>query len=115
MKKELSINFEIGFADSNILSYTIKGENLTLFLECWNSEVVEIKFIKFTSLLAMNYFRVSDFKEIFESPLLERTLSELYEERPKEHGLRIFKFLNSDGMVPLEVVCEDICIRKIES
>src|ERR1700730_6688424 len=115
MKRELSVNFEIGFADSNIQSYTIEGENLTLFLECWNSEIVEIKFLKFVSLFAMNYFRISDLQEIFESPILEKALSELYEEKPKEHCLRIFKFLNSDDMTALEIVCEDIHIGNIKS
>lgn len=115
MKKELSIDFEIGFADSNIQSYTIEGENLTLFLECWNSEIIEIKFLRFVSLFAMNYFQISDLQEVFESPILERALSELYEEKPKEHYLRIFKFLNSNKMTALEVVCEDIHIRKTSS
>lgn len=115
MKKDLSVNFEIGFADSNIQSYTIEGENLTLFLECWNSQIVEIKFLKFVSLFAMNYFRIFDFQEVFNSQILERALSELYEEKPKEHCLRAFRFINSDDMIALEVVCEDMHIKKIIS
>jgi hypothetical protein len=112
MKRELSVNFEIGFADSNIRSYTIEGENLTLFLECWNTIIVEIRFLKFVSLFAMNYFRISDLQEVFESPILERALNELYEEKPKEHCFRVFKFLSSDDMTALEVVCEGISIKK---
>lgn len=115
MKKELPINFKIGFADSIIQSYVIDNKNITLFLECWNSDVVEIKFLKFVSLLGMNYFRISDLQEVFESPLLDRALNELYEEKPKEHSLRIFKFLNSNDMTALEIVCEGIimtCIKK---
>lgn len=115
MKKKLSVNFEIGFADSNIQSYTIEDDNVTLFLECWNSVIVEIKFLKFVSLFAMNYFQISDLQEVFDSPILERALNELYEEKPKQHCLRSFKFLNSDDMTALEVVCEDIHIRKITS
>ena len=114
MKRTLSIDFEIGFADSNIKSYTIEGENVILFLECWNTEIIEIKFLRFVSLFAMNYFQISDLQEVFESPILERALNELYEEKPKKHFLRIFKFLNSDDMTALEIVCEDIHIRKIK-
>lgn len=92
----------IGFADSKILSYKIENENLTLLIECWNAEIVEIKFLNFVALFAMNYFRISDFQEVFESSLLEKALTELYEERPKKHN--IFKFLNSDELTALEIV-----------
>ena len=115
MKKELSVNFEIGFADSNIQSYSIEGENLILFLKCWNSEIIKIKFSQFVALFALNYTRIADFREVFESPLLERALRELYEEIPKKHDLRVFKFLNSDDMTALEIVCKDIKIEKIRS
>lgn len=114
MKKELSVDFEIGFADSNIQSYTVDDKNLTLFLECWNAEIVEIVFFKFVSLFAMNYFQIADLREVFESQLLERALNELYEEKPKEHNFRIFKFLNSDDMTALEIVCEDIQIKRVK-
>ena len=113
MRAELSINFEIGFADSNILTYFMKDENLTLFLQCWNSEIVKIRFLKVVSLFSMNYFRIADLREVFESPLLERALKELYTETPNEHSLRVFKFLNSDDMTALEIVCEDINIERI--
>jgi len=113
MKRELPVNFEIGFADSIIRSYSIKGENLTLFLECWNSEIVKITFLKFVSLFAMNYFRIADLREVFDSSILERALRELYEGKPEKHGLRVFKFLNSDDMTALEVVCEGISIEKM--
>jgi hypothetical protein len=45
--KNLSINFEIGFADSIIQTYTIKECNIILLLECWNAEIVEISFFNF--------------------------------------------------------------------
>ncbi len=112
--KQKSIDFEIGFSDSNIQSYSIGKKNITLFLECWNAEILEIKFLNFVSLFGMNYFRIADFYEIFESPLLERALKELYEEKPESHELRIFRFINSDDMTALEIVCENISIEKIK-
>lgn len=111
MKKTIPVDFEIGFADSKILSYSVRDDDVILLLECWNAQIVEICFIKFVSLFAMNYFRISVVHEIFESPFLERALNELYEEKPKKHGLRIFQFLNSDDMIALEVVCENIKIN----
>ena len=112
MKKK-EVDFEIGFADSTILSYSVKRNKLTVILECWNSEIIEIKFINFTGITAMNYFRIADIYEVFESPLLERALNELYEKHPESHNLRIFQFINPDDMLALEVVSENIQIKKL--
>ena len=112
MKKEISIEFEIGFADSCIQSYLIKDSNVILLLECWDATLVEIKFLNFVSVFSMNYTRIADLKEVFESLLLDRVLNELYEEKPEIHSYRVFKFLNSSDMTALEVVCESIEIRK---
>jgi hypothetical protein len=48
------------------------------FLECWNSEVIKIKFLGVGALFSMNYFRIADLREFFTLTLLERALSELY-------------------------------------
>ena len=110
---KLSVDFDMGFADSEILSYSVEGENLALFLEYRNGDIVEIRFLKMAALFAMNDRRVADLQEIFESPLLERALSELYQEPPKEHALRIFRFLNANEKTALEVVCEAVNLKKI--
>jgi len=115
MKKEISLEYGIGFADSNILSFTVEDSNLTLLLKCWNAIILKIKFLNYTSLLAMNYFRIADLLEVFESPLLERVLNELGDEKPKEHNFRVFKFLTDDDPTALEIVCEDISIEKINA
>lgn len=113
MKKEISIDFEIGFADSCIQSYLVKNSNIILLLECWNATLLEITFINFASIFSMNYIRIADVKEVFESPLLDRALNELYEDKPEAHSYRIFKLLNSNDMTALEVVCEGIEIKKM--
>lgn len=110
--KEFSIDYEIGFADSNIISYNIQDENIVLILECWNNEILEIVFFKYAAIFAMNYTQISDFREAYESVLLERVLTEFYEVKPLKHNFRIFKFLNSDEMTALEIICENIKINK---
>lgn len=115
MESKLPVNISsIDFADSEILSYNIKSEGLTLFVERWNAEILEIKFLKHVAVLAMCYFRIAEAQEVYESPLLERALNELYETIPKEHNFRIFKFITPEEDVALEVVCEDINIRIIK-
>ena len=113
MKGIVPMDFEIDFADSKIISYLVKDYNVVLLLESWNAKMIEIRFLNFVSLSAMNCFRIADMCEIFESPLLDRALNELYEERPQNHNLRIFRFLNSDDMTALEIVSEDIEIKKL--
>lgn len=108
----MNIN-NIDFADSNILSYNVDIDNLTLFLECWNATVIEMKFLNYVSLSSTNYFRISDFQEVYESALLDKTLDEFYELRPKEHPFRIFKFIHDD-LTTLEIICENISIKTKE-
>jgi hypothetical protein len=105
---------EIGFADSEIISYTTKHDIVTLFVKLSNAEIFEIKFINYVSLLDMCYFRIADIRETFESPLLDRVLEEYYEIKPVKHPFRIFKVFNSDDMTALEIVCEDVNIRRIK-
>ena len=112
MKKEVSIDFEIGFADSTILSYTIENCKVTLILECWNSQLLEIAFINFVEISATNETLLCDILEVFESPLLEKALNEIYVKRPQEHNLRIFRLLSNNDSIALEIVCESINIKK---
>ena len=110
MKKKISVNFnDVDFADSKILSYVVDTDNLTLYLECWNCKIFEIKFLNYISLFSTNYFRISNFQEVSESFLLEKALNEFYEVIPKAHHFRIFKFLHND-ITTLEIICEDISI-----
>ena len=112
MKKQLSVKFEIGFADSYIQSYCVENDNLILILKCWNSVIIKIDFIDFVVFSAMNYVEIANLVEVFESSLLERALDELYEKKPKQHPYRIFQFITPDDMTALEIVCEDIKIQK---
>ena len=103
---------DIDFADSNIISYNVDGDNLTLNFESWNGKLFEIKFLNYVSLFSTNYFRISDFQEVSESFLLEKALEEFYEVRPEKHHFRIFKFLHDD-ITTLEIICEGIIIKKL--
>lgn len=115
MENEKSVNLKnIDFADSEILSYTVKNDTLTLFIERWNAEILEIKFLNYASSLSMNLFGIAEVKEVSESNLLDKVLNEFYEKKPKENPFKIFQFFNSDDMCALEIVCEGIDIRRIK-
>ena len=113
MENELISNIStIDFADSEILSYTVKREYLMLFIELWNAEILEIKFLGHAASLDMGCFRIAEVEEVFESTLLERLLGEYYEIKQKEQPFRVFKF-NSDDSTVLEIVCKNISVRRI--
>lgn len=115
MEDERTLNINtIGFADSEVLSYNTNRESIKLFVQLWDAEILEIKFINNASIFDMGYFRIAEVQEILESPLLDRVLDEYYEVKPEKHPYRIFKFLTSDDMTALEIVCEDVKIRRIK-
>lgn len=115
MENKLSVNInQIDFADSEILSYTVKNDTLTLFIERWNAEILEVKFLNYASSLSMNLYGIAEVKEASESPLLEKVLNEFYEKKPIEHPFKIFQFFNSDDMCALEIICEGVDIRRIK-
>ncbi len=114
MEKEKSLSLKnIDFADASILSYLVNFDNLTLTLESWDGEIFEIKFLKYVSLFSTNYFRISSLQEVFDSSLLEQALTEFYEVRPEKHNFRIFKFLHDVDITTLEIICEDVNIKKM--
>ena len=108
--KEVALN--IDFADAVIQHYIVKDFNILLFLERWNGEILEIKFLDFVLFEATNSDRISAFEECFESPLLEKALNHVYDKIPNSHNLRIFKFIDSNDRISLEIVCEKIHITQ---
>jgi hypothetical protein len=109
------MEFEIDFADSTILYYTVKDFNISLLLERWNAEIIEMNFLKYVLFEATSHRKVSAFEECFESPLLEKALDYVYEKIPDKHNLRIFRFIDTNENISLEIVCENIHIEKLTS
>ncbi len=103
----------IDFADSVILSYTVKFGCLILFVKRWNAQILEIKFLEYASSVDVDYVEIAYVQQVFESPLLERILDEFYEKKPNSHNFKIFKFFNSDDLTALEVICENVNVRII--
>jgi hypothetical protein len=107
------MEFEIDFADSTRLYYIVKDFNISLFLEKWNAEIIELKFLEYVLFEATSHDQVSAFEECFESPLLEKALDYTYEKIPDKHNLRVFRFIDINENISLEIVCENIHIEKL--
>ena len=112
MKKEVPVNFEIGFADSKILSYTAESKNVILILECWNGQKLKMVFSNFVEIAGTSETLLCDIEEAFESPLLEKALNDIYDEKPQVHNLKVFRLININDSIALEIVCESMTITK---
>lgn len=110
MKKRIPIEYDIGFADSNIVSYRSKNENVVITLKCWNEKVLELEFVESILVLITNSWNISDICEITESILLDKVLSQAYEIIPKNHEYRIFQFIDNSDNPAIEVISKQLII-----
>lgn len=112
MENKKSINFEIGFADSEIVSFHSQDEDLIIFLKCWNELMIKLKFLDCIFFSIQNGWKVSDICEAENPKLMKDTLLKTYEKVPLEHPYKLFQFLNDDGDPSVEIICKNIFITK---
>ena len=116
MNEKKSVEYEIGFSDSEILSYNSQGENLIVILNAWNEKKIRFEFIDCILFLSFNNWMISDVVEFIssESSLLRKALKLVFEDVPEEHGYTLFQFLDLDGEPAIEVGCKSILISTID-
>lgn len=108
-----SIEFEIGFADAELLSYERSVDDCTVNLTTWNNQNVEALFIDTVGVLDIGVGTISDIVEVFEvTPFFEKVLSQVYETPPSHHLYRLFQFLNVDGEASLEIIAAGINLKR---
>ena len=109
MQKE--VNFDIGFSDSEILSYCREQEKLIVVVKMWNDKRIEISF---RGIVGCSDYGIGDISALVEedrtTELFEKILSEVYEKLPSQHPYHLYQFLNLDDSPCLEVVAETIKI-----
>ncbi len=110
MADKQSIQYQIGFADSEILSYHSSNDNLILRLKCWNEKIIEFEFVDCILFLILNNWKISDVCELNDSFLMERALKKVYETIPEQHPYKVFQFLDNDDDPAVEVACTNMII-----
>ncbi len=112
MSEKKTIEYPIGFADSQLLSYSSNNDNLIVFMKCWNEEIVKFEFIECIGFLILNSWNIADVCEVKDSFLLQRALAKIYEVIPKLSEYRIFQYIDQDGEVSAEIISKNIVISK---
>lgn len=110
MNTSSSINFEIGFSDSQIISYQSAMDGLSIYLEAWNAKILLFEFSEVIFFSNLDSWSISDVIEVNKSPNLEKAIKILYADMSQENIYRSIQFLDLYDTIALEVCCKSFCI-----
>lgn len=110
MNVKTSVNFEIGFADSEIISFESYENSLLIFLKAWNEKLLKFKFSEYILFVILDSWNISDVCEVENSPFLDKALKIVYDQIPPQHPYKLFHFFDDDDNVVVEVCCKDLSI-----
>jgi len=114
MIKRLSIEFDIGFSDSELISYEKNENRIKVLLSAWNQKHVCIEFIDVIFFVDYGAWSFSDFCEfIGESSTMLKAIQTQYEEVTSEHSYHLYQFLDNENEPSIEVVAEQISISLV--
>lgn len=106
-----SLEYDIGFSDSEVLGYHRNGDTTTVFLRAWNEKTLVFDFHCVASFIDRGAWSIADVVcEDQETPLLREALKRLYDEAPAEHNLKHFCFFDLDDQPCIEVIAESCSI-----
>ena len=112
MNNRKVIDYEIGFADSEILSYSHQNNNLVIYLKAWNEKILKFEFFDYLLFLILNSWNISDICELDNSPLIERALRIEYDTIPQDHPYKLYQFINDDDEPTVEIVSKKLSISR---
>lgn len=105
-----SIDYDIGFEDSEILSYCSKNDlNVLILHKCWNEEILSLEFFDCMFFSIKGSWEISDVCVSTQSPLLDKVLEEVYEIMPTIPEYKLFQFFNFDEP-NVNIVCKKLII-----
>ncbi|MBN9378022.1 MAG: hypothetical protein BGO14_00875 [Chlamydiales bacterium 38-26] len=106
------IKYDIGFSDSEVLSYQSEKFNLIIYLQAWNGVLLKIEFI---DCIYFSNFRAVHISDIYENPSsksLQLALDTRYEKVPIDHGYKLYQLLDLNDDPAIEVASKDILITR---
>ena len=106
------INSEIGFADSEIVSYRSENDNLVIEVKSWNDKTVNLEFEDCIFFLISNSWYISEICEANDSIYKEMALNKVYEKIPAKIPYRFFQFLDLDDDPSVEIIARDFQIYR---
>ena len=114
MNFKKSIDFQIGFSDSQIVSFESKNDDVLVFLKAWNEKILKLEFFDSICFFIINSWNISDICQVDNTPSLEKVVKMVYEKVPLNHPYKVFQFIDNDDNIIAEVCCKKLSIS-IES
>jgi len=112
---KLSVEYEIGFADAEILEYRKESNELTVFVQAWNETVLRVSFFDVVGLMDLGVGDIADLViENSGSAFLNNVIQQVYENIPSVHPYTLYQFLNNDDNPAMEVVAAGIIVSRSE-
>lgn len=110
MTERRSIDYQIGFADSEIISFQSDKNSLLIFLKSWDEKILKFEFSNSIFFMIYNNWYISDICEMNNPKNMEKALLMVYADPPKLHPYKAFQFIDIDGDIAAEVYCTDLII-----
>lgn len=111
MAKWESINFEIGFSDGEVISYSKEEDSLIISVRAWNDKIIKIVCRDVISFFDKGTWDISDFREVIsDTDTLREALERQFENIPEDHGYKAFQFIDNDDQAVMEIVCSEISV-----
>jgi hypothetical protein len=107
------VSTQVGFADSNLGSYAKEGDTFVVRVTAWNECTL---LVEFSDVIGVRDQLAGSFSGLvadadLSASFLEAVLQLNYEAVPREHGYRVFSFLNHEELPSLEVVARRCEVR----
>ncbi|QPJ62213.1 MAG: hypothetical protein G3M70_10160 [Candidatus Nitronauta litoralis] len=108
--EKIDVKTQIGFNDSEFVSYLKKHSLFVVKIRAWNESQVTINFNDVIRVVDNDVNGISGFFEIIgDSEVLQHALSRLYENViPSNHPYKCYQFIDIDDNAALEIVCSSI-------
>ncbi|GEM_PF-3760230 len=114
MPKRYPVEFEVGFADSELISYERGESGVKVLISAWNEQSICLEFKGAITLVDYGAWNFSEICELQESsPTMSRALQTQYDGNPLEHPYRLFQFLDEDNEPSMEVVAEKLLVSLV--
>ncbi len=114
MKDKTSIDYQIGFADSEIISFQSNDNIFFIFLKAWNEVTLRFDFKESIFFVTYTNWDISDVCESKESEHLDKALKLVYRDPPTDHPYKIFQFLDLYENIAAEVICKELVISVLK-
>jgi hypothetical protein len=105
------VQFEIGFADSELVSYSRYASELSVIVKTWDSSLVTVTFFDVIGVLDLNVGDISEICQESETTrLMSKAVERMYESPPDVLPYNVYQFLDLDGNIAMEIIAASVTV-----